>query len=251
MAYTVESVDEALGLLSLVAQAPGLGVTELSKRSGITKARAFRLLTTLEERGFVQRQAEAATYQLGSASLLIGMAAVEQVSLVRQAVKHLEQLGAKFNEDVQVRIRNGLETLCVARWESTHDLRFHTPIGSRRPLHAGASGKLLLAFAPEAVAAEILAADVPRYTPQTLSRTKLSQELGRIRKQGYSVSHGEISADVVAIAAPVRDGSGQVIAAISIAAPASRAPDKGEKFIQPLLGAAQALSAELGFRAPA
>lgn len=248
MGYIVESVDEALGLLSLVAQAPGLGVTELSKRSGITKARAFRLLSTLEERGFVQRQAEGAVYQLGSASLLIGMAAVAQVSLVRQAAKYLESLGARFNENVQVRIRDGLETVCVARWESAHDLRIHTSIGSKRPLHAGASGKLLLAFAPDAVAEQALGADLPKFTPRTPSRSKLTQELARIRKQDYAVSHGEISADVVSVAAPVRDGSGQVMAAISIAAPASRAPDEGEMFIAPLVDAARALSAELGWR---
>lgn len=249
MGYIVESVDEALGLLVLVAQTPGLGVTELSKRSSITKARAFRLLSTLEERGFVQRQSEGATYQLGSAALLVGMAAVAQVSLVRQAAKYLEQLGGQFNENVQVRVRDGLESVCVARWDSTHDLRIHSAIGAKRPLHGGASGKLLLAFAPAAVADAVVSGDLARFTPNTPTRTKLLAELGRIRKQGYATSLGEISADVVSVAAPVRDASGQVIAAISIAAPTSRTLDPSDKFLQPLLNAAQALSEELGYRA--
>ena len=248
MAYIVESVDEALGLLALVAQTPGLGVTELSKRSGITKARAFRLLSTLEERGFVQRQGEAAAYQLGSAALLIGMAAVTQVSLVRQADKYLRELGERFNENVQVRIRDGHESVCVARWDSSHDLRIHSAIGSKRPLYAGASGKLLLAFSPDAFVQEVLGAELTRFTQNTPGKTRLMQELGRIRKQGYSVSIGEISAGVASVAAPVRDGSGQVVAAISISAPSSRAADNGERFIQPLVNAAQALSAELGHR---
>jgi IclR family KDG regulon transcriptional repressor len=248
MGYIVESVDEALGLLALVAQAPGLGVTELSKRSGITKARAFRLLSTLEERGFVQRQAEGASYQLGSAALLVGMAAVAQVSLVRQADKYLRELGERFNENVQVRVRDGRESVCVARWDSSHDLRIHSSIGSKRPLYAGASGKLLLAFSPDALVQEVLGADLARFTPNTPSKTKLAQELARIRKQGYSVSIGEISAGVVSVAAPVRDGSGQVAASISIAAPSSRAADNGERFVKPLVDAARALSAELGYR---
>lgn len=249
MGYIVESVDEALGLLSLVAQAPGLGVTELSKRSGITKARAFRLLSTLEERGFVQRQTEGAIYQLGRSALLIGMAAVSQVSLVRQAGKYLEALGKRFNENVQVRVRDGLETVCVARWECTHDLRIHTSVGSKRPLHAGASGKLLLAFAPDDIAEEVLGGDLPKFTATTLSRTKLQQDLARIRKQGHAMSRGEVAPDVISVAAPVRDGSGQVIAAISISAPASRAQDDGASFAAPLMEAAHALSAELGWRA--
>ena len=123
MEYTVASVDEALSLLVHVASAPGLGVTELAKRSGNTKARAFRLLTTLEARGFVQRRGEEATYQLGYKTLLIGMAAQEQVSLVRQAERFMLQLGELFNENVQVRVRDGLNSVCVARWESTHDVR--------------------------------------------------------------------------------------------------------------------------------
>ena len=95
MDYNVASVDEALGLLMLVAQNPGLGVTELSKRSEITKARAFRLLSTLERRGFVQRSGDAATYHLGYNALLVGLAADEQVSLVRQAGKYLQQLASQ------------------------------------------------------------------------------------------------------------------------------------------------------------
>jgi IclR family KDG regulon transcriptional repressor len=248
MGYIVESVDEALGLLSLVAQAPGLGVTELSKRSGITKARAFRLLSTLEERGFVQRQVEGAVYQLGKAALLVGMAAVTQVSLVRQAAKYLEALGARFNENVQVRVRDGIETVCVARWECTHDLRIHTSVGSKRPLHAGASGKLLLAFSPDSVSEAVLGGELTKFTAATLSRTRLLQDLGRIRKQGYAVSHGEVASDVVSVAAPVRDSSGQVIAAISVSAPASRVQDNEARFVDPLVESARSLSAELGWR---
>lgn len=250
MDYTVASVDEALSLLVHVANSPGLGVTELAKRSGNTKARAFRLLSTLEDRGFVQRRGELATYQLGYKTLLIGLAAQEQVSLVRQAEPYLHALGERFNENVQVRVRDGLESVCVARWESTHDVRIHGGVGRTRPLHAGASGKILLAFADEALSQAYLGSELLRFTANTITqRSKLTQELIHVRQKGYATSIGEIAMDVISLAAPVRDASGQVIAALGISVPSSRlTPDGLERFIPPVCQAAQALSAELGYR---
>ena len=251
MSYIVASVDEALGLLELVAHSPGLGVTELSKRSGITKARAFRLLSTLEERGFVQRTADVATYHLGTKALLLGFAATDQVSLVRQSSKYLEALGAKFNENVQIRVRDGFESVGVARWDSTHDLRIHGTVGGKRPLHVGASGKLLLAYAPDGVVQALLSHDLQRFTANTIvSKSRMAQELGRIRKQGYATSVGELAVDVLSVAAPVRDGTGLVVAALGISIPSTRAqPQDLEGFAIELRVAADALSAELGYRA--
>lgn len=252
MDYIVASVDEALGLLELVAHSPGFGVTELSKRSGITKARAFRLLSTLEVRGFVQRTAEAATYHLGNKALLLGLAATDQVSLVRQSSKYLAALGAKFNENVQIRVRDGFESVGVARWDSTHDLRIHGTVGGKRPLHVGASGKLLLAHAPDDFVQTFLAQDLQRFTANTIvHKTRMTQELARIRKQGYATSVGELATDVLSVAAPVRDGAGQVIAALGISVPSTRAqPQDLEGFATALRVSAEALSAELGYRAP-
>lgn len=250
MDYNVASVDEALGLLMLVAQNPGLGVTELSKRSEITKARAFRLLSTLERRGFVQRSGDAATYHLGYNALLVGLAADEQVSLVRQASKYLQQLASKFNEIVQIRVRDGFESVSVARWDSTHDVRIHGSVGMRRPLHGGASGKVLLAYAPTEFLNEFFAQDFQKFTPNTIvQRAKWNEELIKIRKQGYATSLGEITNEVLSVAAPVRDGTSKVIAAMAISIPSSRITAKGlEKLAKPLCAAAYDLSVELGYR---
>ncbi len=147
MTYIVEAVDEALGLLMLVAGHPSLGVTELARRAGLTKARAFRLLTTLEHRGLIARESPAAVYKLSYNALLVGNAAREQFDLVKLVAPRLAAIGAPCGENVIVRVRDGLESVCVARHESTQSVRVHTEIGNRRPLHVGASGKLLLAFA--------------------------------------------------------------------------------------------------------
>ncbi|MCM2250762.1 MAG: IclR family transcriptional regulator [Ramlibacter sp.] len=250
MGYTVDSVDEALGLLMVVARHPGLGVTELSKKSGITKPRAFRLLSTLEERGFVQRQQGTANYQLGSASLVLGLTALDQVSLVRQGSKYLDSLVQRFNENVQLRVLDGKESLCVARRDSSHALRIHLPIGSKRPLHAGASGKVLLAFADESFQEKILSMPLSGYTRSTVtSAARLAEELARVRAEGVATSAGEFADGVVSVAVPVWDGSGKVVAALGMSVPVARAPDGGERFVPELRKAADDLSRDLGHRA--
>ncbi|HEV2609515.1 MAG TPA: helix-turn-helix domain-containing protein, partial [Noviherbaspirillum sp.] len=149
MTYTVEAVSAAMDLLFLVAQQPDLGVTELAKRSGTTKARAFRLLGTLEESGLVRRKEPLATYSLGYRALFIGAAAQEQVNITSLAKFHLAEIGQRCKETVLIRIRDNLETVCVAWWDAPNAIRIHTQMGDRRPLYVGATGKLLLAFAPE------------------------------------------------------------------------------------------------------
>jgi IclR family transcriptional regulator, KDG regulon repressor len=249
MTYTVDAVQEALSVLMHVAQAPGLGVTELGKRSGNTKARTFRLLSTLEQNGFVQRSADGTSYILGHMSLVLGMAAQEQVSIARVAKKHLDELGERFNENFHVRVRDGLQSLSIVKWDSTRSVRVHSEVGERRPLHAGATGKVLLAFAADDVQSLVLGAPLERFTATTpTQRTKLARELARIKAEGVAVSHGEIVPDVVALGVPVFDAGGGVIAALGISMPTSRAPQDLTPYVSALREAARSISWELGWR---
>ncbi len=247
--YTVDAVDKAIGLLSLVAQFPDLGVTELAKRSGNTKARAFRLLGTLELNGLVQRDANAA-YRLGTHMLYLGAAAREQLSIVRVSEALFDDMIQECNEGIQIRIREGTDSVCIARRESTHEVRSLTTIGSRRPLYIGASGKLLLAYASPEVRDAVLGGELQKFTPTTItSRRTLERELQKILKEGVGISLGERSADLVAVAAPVRDGTGAVIAALGISGPSSRMnEDTLESFVDCVKRGAERLSRELGYR---
>ena len=221
--YTIAAVDEAMALLLLVGQAPGLGVTELAARSGNTKARTFRLLFTLEQRNFVVRRDPGPCYFLDVQALYIGVAAQEQIELVKKARQPLLALGQNCNENVQLRVRDGMECVCVDHWQSLHPVKSRSGAGSRRRLHAGASCKLLLAFAPQEIRHALLGADLPRYTDRTITqRSRLTQELSRIRTDGYAISEGEITVGISAIAAPVLDSDGEVIAALSLSGPEQR-----------------------------
>ncbi len=249
MDYTVAAVDEAIRLLLFVAQHPGLGLSEITRRTGTGKARVFRLLTTLEQRGLVRRRGEPATYQLGFQALHLGAAAQAQIDLVQLAQEPLERLRARFDETVALRVRDGLETVCVARRESTQSLRVHGEIGHRRPLYAGASSKLLLAHAPKEVLESVLAAERTRFTDRTLvARTAMLQALKRVREEGHAHSEGERSTGTAALAVPLRDASGEVVAALGLSAPASRMTAQHRRqYLGALKAEAEGLSHKLGF----
>ena len=252
MDYTVAAVDEAIKLLLLVAAQPGLGLTELGKRSGITKARAFRLLTTLEQRDLVKRRGEPVAYYLSLQALHLGAAAHAQNDLVQSVREPVERLGRLFNETVAVRVRDGLETVSIARWESTQSLRVHGEVGQRHILYAGASSKILLAFAPPEVVEAVLAQDRERFTPKTLvSKAALVAEIKLVRQQGYAVSVGERVPDTAAIAVPIRDGGLGVVAALVLSMPATRMKGQEERFLEALRAEGLEVSRRLGYRPPA
>ncbi len=249
MEYTVAAVREALSVLMIIAHNPGLGVTEISKRSGNTKARTFRMLATLEQASFVQRDTDATTYSLGPIALVLGLAAREQVGVTKLASRYLESLQAEFNETVAVVVRDELEAVTVAQNHSTHDVRVQTPLGRRRALHAGASGKVLLAFASAEVRNAVLDGELERFSPGTItSKTKLKQELKRVFEQGYAQSNGEVAADVVAVAAPIFYADGQVLATLSMSIPVGRVPADMSVIIQKLVKSANSLSEDLGYK---
>lgn len=252
MTYTVDAVLQAMELLFLVAEEGDHGVTELARRSGNTKARAFRLLSTLEECGLVRRTQPGAGYGLGYRALTLGAAAQNQLNLLQAANEILASVGAECNESVLVRVREGVETVCIAWWDAPHAVRVHNQLGARRPLGVGASGKLLLAYAPPEVRDALLESGMTRFTERTIvERGDLGEELRRIAESGLSVSEAERTAEMVAVAAPVRDASGAVIASLSMSAPASRVSRSAlKKHADVVRRGAARLSEALGYVAP-
>ena len=242
--YTVDAVDTAMELLSIIALAPGLGVSELGRRCGQTKARTFRLLWTLEQRGLVTRSPEDATYHLGHTVLIWGAAAVAQNDLVRLAQPVLKQLGEETHETTKLRVRDGMDCLTLAKWEPDRELRCHSLVGRRHPLRAE-PGELLLAFATPDVQREAMAGMLP------LAARKLLARLARIRDEGFKVTRREIDGgrESVSIALPVFDQSGSVTACLALAAPASRMDKtKVEALTVQVRAAARQLSSALGHR---
>lgn len=248
MTYVVDAVDHSLRLLTFVAEHPGLGVTELATKLGLNKSRTYRMLYTLEQHRFVVQDTRSATYSLGVQAFVVGVAAAQQNTLVRSAHRHMLALSQSINETVVLRVREGLETICVARCETSHQVRAVGAVGNRRPVNSGASGKVLLAFASDAVRAEYLAG--MERPPGAPTVEQIVDELAVVTHNGYAVSIGEVTTGAAAIAVPVRDLSGAAIAAVSISGPQARiglADVPG--YLKQLLACSAAISDELGYSA--
>lgn len=219
--YTVDSVDKALDLLMAVARKPNTGVTELARKTGLTKSRAYRLLHTMEQRQIIKRTRES-TYGLGDAMLVLGITASSQMDMIRLATPILEELCQRVNETVQLRTIDGTEALCVAKAEPSRDLRVHANVGRRRPLYAG-SPKCLLAFQPQDFidkCVPLVPAPLTANTPRT--RGAILEELTKIRRQGYCVSRGEVGDQQISCSAPVFALDSSVVASMHVVAPAFR-----------------------------
>ncbi|MFC3219953.1 IclR family transcriptional regulator [Tianweitania populi] len=243
----LQSVNVCLDVLLSVAQTPDVRLTEIARSLGETKPRILRMLRTLERRGLV-RKSDEGTYRLGTTAIVIGTAASTQVDLVRIANPILEEVGQKANETTQLRIIDNGESLCIAKFEPMRDLRVQAMIGRRRPLSAG-SYKVLLAFLHPQVQTQMIPEVLPRLTKRTITdRAKLIAELDKIRNQGFCVSYGEVSEQLVSVSVPVLAFDGSVIAAVNVGAPAFRTQRSDvDRFILLLKDAARKISAGLGW----
>lgn len=228
---TIESVQAALGVLKAVAGNPGVGLSELARVSGVKKSRTYRILLTLEEEGFVV-QSEDKGYQLGLQTMIIGQHARQGTGLVRAAEERIAELAEEFDENIQIRVRDGAENVQVFSRKSNQRLRVISSQTNRRPLGVGASGRLLLAhMAPE----EIVTSG---YKGKLLEESLRSQILA----QGYSDSSGELTAGVEAVAVPIFSVEGRCTACLSASVPTARMsiPYK-ESLIEGLRGIAGSL----------
>src|SRR5207247_2206593 len=144
-------------------------------------------------------------YRLGVAALALGTSAAEHIDIVRLSRPAMAELGEKIRETVQLRVRDGRESICVARWSPERDIQVNAVIGRRRPLHVGSS-KVLLAYLDEAEREAFLRGPLERFTPNTIvDPKKLRQRCDQIRRLGMSVSRGEVTEELISITAPVFD----------------------------------------------
>ncbi len=248
MTYTVSAVDRALALLEVLAEHPNIGVTELADRTGNTKSLVFRLLYTLERRGYVQKDPATRTYCLGYRPLYLADHASHQSRLIMAAQPYLDALAEQTHENIFLLARDETHSVCVAMRESPQPLSLSAQVGRRSPLHAGGGPKILLAYAPDGVRRTVLEHDLPGFTPTSITDPKtLARALAEIRANGFTKSIGEVDRDAFSLAAPVRDHTG-VVAALSVAGPVSRLTDAlADQYVGYVRDAAAGLSADLGY----
>lgn len=217
MNYTISAVDRAMQLLETLAEAPDSGVSELSEKTGFTKSLIFRLLFTLEERGFVAKDAQRRTYRLSWRAMFLGDQARRQSRLISAADPYMDDLRRQTGCNIIMQIRDGLNSVTVALRRGTQEQRIFAEIGRRGPLHAGGGPKVLLAHAPEDIREKVLSAPLARFTPETvIDPDHLRAALDTIRRDGWVISEGELDHSTCSIAVPIFESGGEDAATLTV-----------------------------------
>lgn len=217
MSYTISAVDRALLLLEALAESPDSGVSELAAKTGFTKTLIFRLLYTLEIRGFVEKDTVRRTYALSWHAMLLGDQARRQSRLLTAAEPHMDDLRRLTGCNISVQVRDGMHSVTAALRQGTQEQRIYADVGRRGPLHAGGGPKILLAFAPEEVREAVLASELARFTPSTMIEPdRLRAALATIRRDGWVISEGELDYSTCSIAIPIFNSNSEVAAAMAV-----------------------------------
>jgi IclR family transcriptional regulator, KDG regulon repressor len=215
---TVRAVERALDiLLCFVGSDQELGLSEIAKRVGLHKSTVHRLIASLESRGFIRKHPQTEKYRLGWSILELVSHVYQSNDLSSIVLPEMTNLRDRINETISLYIRSGTERIRIQAVESNQPIRRVANIGHRFPLYIGASGKVLLAYSDESILNAVLEEAQPK-----VSREELERQLEEIRKRGYAVSIEEREAGAAAVAAPVFDRSGQIIAALSVSGPVDR-----------------------------
>ncbi len=247
----VQSLSRAIAILHVFSlQTPELGVTEISRLVGLHKSTTYRLLSTLISEGLVTQDPETGRYRLGLG--ILELAGRVQIHMeVRQAARpYMQPLAQQFGATVNMAILDRGMSFNIEQAVPVGYLVVNYGwVGRRTPLHATSTGKILLAWLPAAEVHALASKSLQSYTGRTITQMDdLEKELEIVRASGYAIGHEEYEVGLNAIAAPVRDVSGGVIAALSISGPAYRLnPDSFEPAALELVAAAQKISRQLGF----
>lgn len=250
--YIIQAVSHALDLLEQFhGDVDELGVTELSKRLKLHKNNVFRLLATLESRGYIEQNRATENYRLGLKSLELGQTFIKQMGLLRQAKPILEKIVKECNETAYVAIFKEGYVVYLDVVETDLTVRVVSRVGSRLPGYCTAAGKVHMAFMSDEELDQLYPGnELKGYTPGTItSKTALRAELKKIAEQGYSLDNEELDLGVRCVAGPIRDYTRRIVGAVSVSGPSMRFSDERiQKELVPLvLHAAEELSTRLGY----
>jgi DNA-binding IclR family transcriptional regulator len=249
--YAIQSVTHALDVLEQFnADVDEIGVTELSKRLKLHKNNVFRLLATLEARGYIEQNKATENYRLGLRCLQLGQIYVSQMGFLLQARATLQELAKSANESCYVAVKKGQAIVPLDFMEPENPVRVVSLIGRTLPLHCTAPGKIHLAFESGEGLAQALPEKLHRYTDRTIvDRQALLRQLKEVGRTGYAIDEGEFMNEVMSVAVPVHDYTRALVGSLAIAGPAHRlTPQRLEKEIVPLItNGGKQLSTRLGY----
>lgn len=236
--YMIQSVSHALDVIEELCKAGGeIGVTELSKRLKLHKNNVFRLLATLELRGYVEQNRDTEDYRLGVKVLQMGQSYLSQSSLVARGGPILKALSDAIGETVSLAVLQAGNVQFPVSIESKRPVKAAARVAVSFPAKLNAAGRLLTAQLSDTVLAEVLSAN-------TVQDAAIKAQLSELRSSGQIIDRGAIEADVVSVCRVVRGNNNEVVGAIEVLIPQYRA--KLDTLAAKIEEAANALSTALG-----
>lgn len=243
----VQSVDRAVTVLELLAGRGEAGVSELAIALDVHKSTAFRLLGALEEHGLVEQIGDRGKYRLGFGLIPLAGRVAERLEVTTQGRAVCDELAGRLGETVNIAIPDRGWAVNVDQARGPAMVTTYNWLGRITPMHNTSSGKVLLAAAivddPSAMPDE-----TPDGEDGPIDRAALATELAEVGTRGFAWSIEEFETGLNAVAAPVRDHTGDVVAALSVSGPAYRLPeDRIEEITPDVVEAGRELSRRMGF----
>ena len=246
--HFVQSLERGLGVIrAFDAEHPELTLSDVARLTGLTRAASRRFLLTLADLGYVRTDGR--WFSLSPRVLELGYAYLSSLTLPEVAEPHLERLVSEVRESSSVSVLDGADIVYVARVPVSRIMTVAINVGTRFPAFATSMGRVLLAGMPEAELEEYLATvRLDRLSSHTITSTAaLRAELDRVRRQGWAMVDQELEEGLRAVAAPLRDRAGRVVAAVNLSAHASRTTGDSARrqLVPPLLETAARIVADL------
>jgi DNA-binding IclR family transcriptional regulator len=247
----VQSVDRALTILEALARAGVAGVTEVAAELDVHKSTAFRLMSTLECHDLVEQTGDRGKYRLGEGVLRLAGATTARLDVVQEARQICRRLAATTGETVNLAVLSGHSALYLDQVAGSSSLQSHNWVGQHIPLHATSNGKILLSELDETRLQQVLSS-LPGYTDRTITRrATLLRDLAEVRERGYAVAVDELEQGLTAVAAPIRNAPGDIIASMSVSGASFRLNGEPlETAVKETISAAAEVSSRLGWNDP-
>jgi DNA-binding IclR family transcriptional regulator len=238
------AIQKVCAILRVLAQRSPLRLTEIADATSLNKATTLRILASLIEEGFVSRVAGAKTYELGQEARVMAVGARRSVDIAELAQPSLLRLSEKSADTALLSVRSGVEALYLARSVGSHPLQpNYLQIGSRRPLGVGAGSLALMVWLPDAEIEAIIEVIVPRLLKSPRITPKyLRERIVAARKHGHTVLIDAAYPGMGGVGVPIRDDTGEVVAALSIGASSDRIRRREVELAEMLKKEAQVLA---------
>jgi IclR family transcriptional regulator, KDG regulon repressor len=245
----LKSVDKAFDVLEhFCHDNPDFTLNELARKLRVSKGTVHRILITAQKRGFIEQNPETKKYQLGMKVFELGSVVAKRMDLRSEALPVLKKLSELTGETSYILVRSGDEAVGVERVEGHNYLRMlFLEVGKRMPLYIGAGPKVLLAYMDDQEIENIIdRGRIDKWTDYTITDpAKIRDDIKKIREAGYAISKEDVTVGAAAVGAPIRNASGKVIAAVSIAGASIRYQDE---MLQSLIDVTRSAGMEISRR---